>query len=342
MKLPPPSSVAFLSLLAACGGSPQGPAQTGSGVGGNGAGATAQPEDASIAVGFAPQVIVGSNFGCWLKADKSVTCWGELADDAPSGTFVQLAAASFHACGTTTDGEAKCWGAHSKAPSGKFAQVAAGDHANCGVRPDGELVCWGPQGKTEYPAALLEKCGSTEEHKECEDFSWLGMRLVTKRPQGKFRRVAVGGRHACALTLTGEAQCWAPAEDDQDEAGAREVDDISLPPGNYRQIAAGFMHTCAVDTSGKLICAGGVEGQSEPGVAATSASQVATGVLNSCAVLADQSVACWGSSDHKATQVPSGKFVSVAAGLHLGCALPPEGPPVCWGDRESSAAMPRK
>jgi alpha-tubulin suppressor-like RCC1 family protein len=337
-------SLAVLPLISACGGAQPSSAKTGANVDGPGAGADTSPSAAGIAVTFAPQVIVGSNFGCWLKADKSVKCWGALADDAPSGSFVQVAAASFHACGTTTGGDAKCWGAHSAAPPGKFAQVAAGDHASCGVRPDGELVCWGTQGKTEYPAALLEKCGSTEEHKECEDFSWLGMRLVTKRPQGKFRRVAVGGRHACALTAAGEAKCWAPAEDDQDEAGAREVDDISLPPGKYSQIAAGFLHTCAVEGdaggAGRVVCAGGVEGQSEPGAAAASTVQVAAGVLSSCALLADQSVACWGSDEHGATRAASGKFISVATGLHLGCALPAEGSPVCWGDRESSAAAP--
>jgi hypothetical protein len=123
------------------------------------------------------------------------------------------------------------------------------------------------------------------------------------------------------------------------------VDDISLPKGQYRQVSAGFLHTCGIQriggAAGKVICVGGVEGQSEPGAAASMVVQVAAGVLNTCALLPDQSVACWGSEENDATRAPSGKFLAVATGLHVGCALPQSGAPVCWGDRESSAARPK-
>ncbi len=337
-------------LAAALGGCGAGGQQTKTQTGANSVADTAGTEAPEAAAGggvaFSPQVIVGSNFGCWLKADKSVVCWGSLEKDVPTDKFTQIAAASFHACGVTLAGEAKCWGAQAAAPTGKFNQVAAGDHASCGIQLDGELVCWGAKGNTQYAADLVEKCGSTEDHDECEEFSWLGMRLVMKRPTGKFKRVAVGGRHACALTLDGVAKCWAPSEEDEDEAGAREVDDIALPAGNYRQITAGFLHTCGIRKSsgsaGEVVCAGGVEGQSEPGPSASTAVLVAAGVLNTCGVLADQSIACWGSKESGATSTPPGKFVHVAAGLHVGCALPKDGAPVCWGDRNSSAAQPPK
>ena len=336
----------LLVAIAGCGaGSQQTKTQTGANPG-DGMDPQAPGDATARGVVFTPQVIVGSNFGCWLKADKSVVCWGSLEKDPPTDKFTQIAAASFHACGTTVAGEAKCWGAHSAAPPGKFTQVAAGDHASCGIHADGELSCWGAKGNTEYAADLIEKCGSTEDHAECEEFSWLGMRLVMKRPRGKYKLVAVGGRHACALTVDGQAECWAPSEEDEDEAGAREVDDIALPAGKYRQITAGFLHTCGIrqagGAAGKVVCAGGVEGQSEPGPSASTAVLVAAGVLNTCGVLADQSVVCWGSEESGATNAPSGEFVSVAAGLHVGCALPKGGAPVCWGDRDSSAAQPPK
>ncbi len=332
----------LLLILAACGGSQPPAAGPAEAKGGSGSGDGKGSDGAEgVQLAFAPQIELGTDFGCWLKADHHVTCWGELEGKQPSGEFQQISAASFHACGVTTQGDVQCWGAHSAAPGGKFAQVSAGDEASCGVRPDGELSCWGATGATDYSDALQKQCQGDEAGDECEDLSLLGMRLVTRRPQGKFKRVTVGGRHACALTFDGTSKCWAPAEADEDEAAGREVDDISLPPGKYRQISAGFMHTCAVKDgsgdSGAVVCVGGVEGQSE---APTSvAKNVAAGVILSCALLPSGKAACWGGDNEKATTPPEGQlFTAVAAGLRLGCGLPEDGDPVCWGETESSAA----
>lgn len=337
----PARLLTLVVLLGACGGATPAPAgpTTDTPPPSTGEGAAAS----RVELSFAPQVIVGTDFGCWLKADHSVTCWGSLEKSAPAEKFRQIAAASFHACGVRDDGTAQCWGGQNAAPSGEFAQVAAGDVASCGVRPDGVLVCWGAKGNTEYPAELIEKCSANDELLECEGLSWLGVRIVTKKPRGKFKRVAVGGRHVCALTMNGEPKCWAPAESDQDEADGQEVDDIALPPGKYREVTAGFLHTCGIRDAGgdvgPVVCVGGVEGQSEPSARASTARRVAAGVLTTCALLSDGGVECWGGEDGKATSAPAGKFVSVAAGLRVACGLADSGPPQCWGEAKSPAAQ---
>lgn len=289
-----------------------------------------------VRVPFAPQITLGTDFGCWLKSNHQVSCWGDLEGKAPKGELLQISAASFHVCGIKKDQSVVCWGAHDQAPAGAFAQISTGDEASCGVRPDGQLVCWDAKGRTQYSQDLIDKCSG--EVGDCEGASVLGMRLVSRRPSGTFKRVAVGGRHACALTPDGSAKCWAPAESDEDESAGGEIDDVALPAGKYSEVTAGFMHTCGIlegsGAAGTVVCAGGVEGQSKPG--ANTAKSIAAGVILSCSLGLDGQAACWGGDG--ATPPSGKKFVALAVGLRLACGLPAGGDPVCWGETDSSAA----
>jgi hypothetical protein len=111
--------------------------------------------DLSPPAGTYLQVSMGGYFGCAVRTDHTVACWGQVPGTVPSGTFTQVSASDFfgngnsspHACGVRTDGTVACWGSNTKGqstpPAGTFREVSAGAAHTCGVRSNGTVACWG-------------------------------------------------------------------------------------------------------------------------------------------------------------------------------------------------------
>ena len=59
---------------------------------------------------------------------------------------------------------------------------------------------------------------------------------------------------------------------------------------------------------------------------------LATGVSFSCALRADQAVACWGDNRYGQIDAPGGRFTAVAVGSSHSCALRADQAIVCWGN----------
>ena len=138
-----------------------------------------------------------STFGCALRTDDAVVCWGSSRTVAvpPDGAFGQVVAGALFACGLREDGQLVCWGSvedwasttdsrEAPQPQGTFVQIAAGAAAACGVRADGTLACW-------------------------------GMVWGLVPPEGNYLQVSVGftesnaiGVYFCALRTDGIVVCW--------------------------------------------------------------------------------------------------------------------------------------
>jgi titin len=111
--------------------------------------------------------------------------------------------------------------------------------------------------------------------------------------------------HSCALTVSGEVQCWGPNV--SGELGRGDIDNgDSLPRrvtalSGVDQISAGAYHTCALKTDRTVACWGytavsstQLMPQTVPSL--TDVVQVSAGYNYSCAVVASGLVKCWGSN----------------------------------------------
>ena len=59
---------------------------------------------------------------------------------------------------------------------------------------------------------------------------------------------------------------------------------------------------------------------------------VAAGNLHSCAIRADQTIACWGDNAGGQTDAPAGKYADIAAAASYSCAIRIDQVIACWGD----------
>ncbi len=188
--------------------------------------------------------------------------------------------------------------------------------------------------------------------------------------------IAVGDYHSCARSFAGLVQCWG-ANGFGALGDGTAIARIAPAPTSYfgrvMQISAGSEFTCARVSDGSVWCWGrnnyeqigipcSVNGGScaVPSIFGTdaafdptrvpsisNATSVSSGTLHSCALLADQTMKCWGGNQygelgfgyasalgHGPDAAPSTggmKATKVAAGRYATCALDLNGAAWCWG-----------
>ena len=176
----------------------------------------------------------------------------------------------------------------------------------------------------------------------------------------------------CALTSSNRLRCWGSNRFGQLGIGgtAKAVWQAVTPIGfesGVTAVALGLGHTCAIKTGGSLFCWGseysGVLGNGyatgqlntpsttpvDLGLGVT-ATAIAAGGLNTCAVLSSGKAACWGANDWgqvgDGTQLDrsapalvnladSARPVSITIGLWHVCALTSDTDLQCWGRNQS-------
>jgi alpha-tubulin suppressor-like RCC1 family protein len=187
--------------------------------------------------------------------------------------------------------------------------------------------------------------------------------------RSKFKTVAAGAYHTCALRPAGDVVCWGRNEEGEIGTGIGTFPSAPLPPlsvtgvTNAVAITAGGYHTCALLVGGTVTCWGknndGQLGNPStfptsnatptivPGI--TGALAVTAGGAHTCVVLAGGSASCWGlngDSQLGASSIPphhSPTPVSVtlgaaapltkqiAAGAYHTCAIVTDSTVICWG-----------
>ncbi len=247
--------------------------------------------DAPVEVGTSDPGFVaidsGWYFSCALTADGRIFCWGNnergacaqdpAIDLVPTPTaiddasdWIQVTAGGFHACGIKRDGRLFCWGDNVDGSLGvgdsadrssptqtgcraggcfdDWIQVSAGDFHTCAIRSGGELWCWG--------GALNGQLGvgATIAHNSPTP-------LVVDAPPGRYRAVAGGESHTCAIAEDQSLWCW--GRNDHGQLGTGDLERRSVPvrvrtPGGdgWLALALGRDHTCAVRADETLWCWG--------------------------------------------------------------------------------------
>jgi alpha-tubulin suppressor-like RCC1 family protein len=317
------------------------------------------------------------HYGCALLDDGAVKCWGansygqlgvdrssNVGDEAgdmgsprltdvslgAGATVVSVGTGEFHSCALLSNGSVKCWGAN------RFGTSGLGDTA----RHDGRASYMG----NNLPAVNLGT----------------GRTAVA---------LYVGAEHSCAVLDDQSLKCWGRNEHGQLGLGdtndrgdaAGEMGDalpaVDLGAGRHvKSMHLGVTHTCAILDNDALKCWGdnynaklglgdwadrgdapGEMGDALPAVSLGTgryATRVVGGFHNTCAILDDGTVKCWGDNTHGqlglGNKVLHGQFpadmgdalpvvplgtgrtaVSIGVGFSHVCALLDDASVKCWG-----------
>ena len=286
----------------------------------------------------------GPDHTCGLRADATMSCWGQNTDgqaDAPSGEFAAVAAGARHSCGLRDDGTAVCWGANNyrqaNAPLGEFAALSAGGAHTCGLRTDNTIVCWGANHAGQasalsgefvtLSAGAVHTCGlRADATAVCWGNNDHGR---SDALPGEFAALAAGGAHTCGLRTDNTIVCW----------GANHAGQADAPDGEFIQVSVGPWHACGVQASGSVQCWGSnFDGQAERPDGHFTA--VATGERHSCGLRANGTVVCWGDLNTVAHNVPEGQFNVVSIGRAHACAIRTGDTVACWGHQGQGRSHP--
>lgn len=153
-----------------------------------------------IGVHDAIALALGRNFGCAVRADRSVLCWGldgttvDLVTRPVEGLgrVAAITAGETHTCTLATDGSVSCW--YAGAPAGEYVRPAllpviaidAGSSSTCALTAGGDAYCWGWHGLAS---------GTSDETVRVPGLS--GITEITS-----------GGMGGCARLRGGEIWCW--------------------------------------------------------------------------------------------------------------------------------------
>lgn len=252
------------------------------------------------------------------------------------------------------------------APQVTPAFVAGGEHV-CALDAAGALRCWGGNDFGQLGVATTEQCNSVA----CAKLPTMVLDGVSS--------VGAGGDATCAILADHTVQCF--GADAHDALGFPGPDTCgSTPCARAPHEVAGLTATaialwgsltCALD-DGDVRCAGD-NANGQLGVGSTSATSgfaqvaalpasataVVAGYEHACALLADHTVACWGSNykgmlGSATTEVCDGTYcsttpvrvpgltdvVAIAGGVLHTCALRDDHTVWCWGGNDDAQAGP--
>ena len=197
--------------------------------------------------------------------------------------------------------------------------ITAGAGHTCVIVDDGSVVCWGFGGSGRLGYADQSNVGDRQTPASAGSVDLGGRRAVA---------ISAGQDHTCAILDNGNVRCWGRAEEgalgngSTDAIGDNEtpgsVPAVSLGAGHTAvAISAGGRHTCVVLDDQTVRCWGdGSRGELGAGTntnnvgdtpattpdklapvdlgAGRTAKAISAGAFDSCAVLDDGTVRCWG------------------------------------------------
>ena len=309
-----------VAMLWGCGGSS--PDQT-HGVGAANAGAPGDEVSASHATS-AKQIASGDSHTCAVMTDGTVRCWG-LGSGLPSSTTesipmlngaVAVTSGTLHSCALLDDGTVRCWQGNGDETSPDVSdakKITAGNSHTCALLAGGTVRCWGDNSAGELIGVKPDDCPSGSYLDCLQD-------AITVPGLPAIVDVAAGGTHTCALDGMGSVWCW--GSDFYGEVTDRKTE---LCP-------TGFEDACFTARKPTQV------------LAISGAIQIAAGSKNSCALMTNGTVRCWGASNGSDPQPGSSTIsidgVSDAVSLSTGdlntCVILSNRSVKCWGAIDSN------
>jgi len=242
-------------------------------------------------------ISVGGFHACAVDVDGALACFGDdTAGQAtpPSGAWTAVAAGLMHTCAITAEGALRCWGDDSygqaSPPAGSdFRSVSAGQRHSCAVDGAGTVSCWG-----------------TDIDGECD-----------VPDMGPARQVSAGATMTAAVQDDGTLLCW-----------GNSLYCFTEGLTGVASTSAGFEHVIAHRDDGTVACAGFL-GEGRCPDPSTPVDLIRAGAYESCGLIGD-ALHCWPEGDPDAPAWPPGSFVDVDSGLIASCAVAADGSLACW------------
>jgi len=329
---------------------------------------------------FVTSIAAGLYHTCVLEVTATIYCWGyngygqlgnntKTNSSSPVQSWIDapkaLVAGGQHTCALLAySGEVMCWGdlINSTAPnyiSGLTGakSLAAGRYQACAVLSNGSAQCWGYN----YDGLLGD--GNT--------ISSLST-PVNVSNLSFATSMSGGGLHTCATIADGTLQCWGynyygELGDNNTSNSYTPTQVVSdfIPDAGVRKIVSGESHSCALLGDGTAECWGeNSDGQLGNGTnfATYNAAptivpnlkhiiDITAGQANTCALIADGTVQCWGDTNlYPTPQCSSPNYygcylspeavgnvqnaIAISAGGRHTCALLVDGTVDCWGQND--------
>jgi alpha-tubulin suppressor-like RCC1 family protein len=308
-------------------------------------GATADLVDLSSA--GATGISSGGKITCALLSNHRVGCWGgngsgELGDGVSSHGHADtegfdLSPTPVQVKGITT-----------------ATQVSAGEETTCAVLSNHTIECWGANSAGELGNGASENA------------TVYSSTSVQVGGVSNAVSVSVGSTHGCAVLSDQTVECWGDnnvGELGDGSAGGYKSTSVQVEGiTTATQVSAGFGHTCALLSGGTVECWGANDGgqlgngstergspSPVPVEGITDATQVSAGKDNTCALLSNHTIECWGANNfgqlgngsadlgYRSTPVQV-KGITIAVRISVGddhaCALLSGGAVECWGDND--------
>ncbi|MCA9690726.1 MAG: hypothetical protein KC636_14055 [Myxococcales bacterium] len=231
---------------------------------------------AAAAIACDPDAPIADHGAIELRAGADP---GQL--DAEKPAVIAIEAGDYHTCALFDSGDLRCWGAnwfgqlgygHTKPVGGDgfpmgqvgaielpapVVEVAAGEYHTCARLATDAVHCWGWNFYGQLGLGHTDNIGDDE------------LPLYASGPVNLFgipTHVSVGSRHTCAVVLGGRTRCWGANSSGQLGLGhTNQIGDdeapylgggVSLERGVTRQLTGGQDHTCALVADESVFCWG--------------------------------------------------------------------------------------
>jgi alpha-tubulin suppressor-like RCC1 family protein len=290
------------------------------------------------------QIDAGAAHTCAVTEVGGIVCWGDnqfgqvgdgTTEDrfrpvtvVASGSFAQISAGGAHTCALDIQGRASCWGRNDHGQLGRasaevdrvprpvetevqFLSISAGTSHTCGVSLQAIAYCWGEN------AAGQLGVGSASD---------ASVPIAVESASFRFRRVASGFNHSCAVTLGGDFACWGVGGSGQLGVGnfsTRTPIALDLAPNAVDVAVGGEGWSCGLVGSGEMWCWGlnkalgladAVPAPMPGGL--TGVERLGVGDLHVCALTEGGGVHCWGRGT--GGQLGQGAFENSPVPLRVG------------------------